>query len=60
MSLCFNVNELGNWLFEANYPKEPVCGKESDFPVCLWLWITDNNNVVNDVQFLAQTDHFAS
>ncbi len=36
-----------------------VMKKESDFPVCLILWIT-GNNVINNVQFLAQTDRFTS
>ncbi len=31
----------------------------TDFPVCLRLWIT-GNNALNNVEFLAQTDCFAS
>ncbi len=34
-------------------------GKNRIFPICLRLWIT-GNNVVNDVQFLSQTDCFSS
>ncbi len=48
-----------NQFIETNCLKESVHRKESDFLICLRLWITCKN-AVNNVQFLAETNHFAS
>lgn len=55
MSLHDNVNKLVNQLFEAVHWNKL---SESDFPVCPRLLIADNF-VVNNVQFLEQSNHFA-